>query len=70
MFVKYMNSRSENLYLPGRSMNAWVKANCYSGRRTGNLPYERGGDAHWKIDMKPLKETNLGVAQAFLTTKR
>ena len=27
--------------------------------------YERGGDARWKFWIKPLKETDLGVAQAF-----
>ena len=30
----------------------------------GELSYETGGDARWKIRIKPLKETNLGVAQA------
>ena len=32
--------------------------------------YERGGDARRKFWIKPLKETDLGVAQAFLTPKR
>ena len=27
--------------------------------------YERGGDAHWKFWIKPLKETDQGVPQAF-----
>ena len=31
----------------------------------GGLPYERGGDARGKFWIKPLKETNLGVAQPF-----
>ena len=35
--------------------------NCYGG---GGLPYESDGDARRKIRIKPLKETNLGVAQA------
>ena len=35
----------------------------------GRLPYERGGDAGRKFWIKPLKETNLGVAQPFLTPK-
>ena len=30
----------------------------------GGLPYESDGDARQKIRIKPLKETNLGVAQA------
>jgi len=30
----------------------------------GGLPHERDGDARRKIEIKPLKETNLGVAQA------
>ena len=33
-------------------------------RPGGGLPYETDGDARWKIRIKPLKETNLGVAQA------
>ena len=31
----------------------------------GNSAYERGGDARRKFRIKPLKETDLGVAQAF-----
>ena len=30
----------------------------------GLPPYETDGDVRWKIRIKPLKETNLGVAQA------
>ena len=30
----------------------------------GGLPYESDGDAHPKIRIKTLKETNLGVVQA------
>ena len=33
----------------------------------GGLPCERGGDAYPEIGIKPLRETNLRVAQAFLT---
>ena len=36
----------------------------------GDSTYERGGDTHRKFWIKPLKETDLGVAQAFLTPKR
>ena len=32
-------------------------------RGGGGLPYERDGDARRKFWIKPLKETNLGVAQ-------
>ena len=32
----------------------------------GDSAYERGGDASRKFVIKPLKETDLGVAQAFL----
>ena len=35
----------------------------------GGLPYKRGGDARRKFWIKPLKETNVGVAKAFLTPK-
>ena len=31
----------------------------------GGLPYERDGDDRRKFWIKPLKETNLGVAQPF-----
>ena len=31
----------------------------------GNSTYERGGDARRKFWIKPLKETDLGLAQAF-----
>ena len=31
----------------------------------GDSAYERGGDARRKLWIKPLKETDLGVAQAF-----
>ena len=33
--------------------------------RRGDSAYERGGDARQKFWIKPLKETDLGVAQAF-----
>ena len=36
------------------------------GRSPGGLPYERDGDACRKIRIKPLKETNLGVAQVLI----
>ena len=36
----------------------------------GGLPYERGGDTRRKFWIKPLKQTNLGVAQPFLTPRR
>ena len=32
--------------------------------------YERGGDARRKFWIKPLKETDLGMAQPFLTPRR
>ena len=41
-----------------------------SDQARGRLPYERGGDACLKFWIKPLKETNLGVAQPFLTPKK
>ena len=36
----------------------------------GDSVYERGGDARRKFWIKPLKETDLEGAQAFLTPKR
>ena len=35
------------------------------GRGGGDSAYEKGGDAGWKFWIKPLTETDLGVAQAF-----
>ena len=28
------------------------------------FPYKSDGDASWKIEIKPLRETNVGVIQA------
>ena len=39
-----------------------------SGRGDG-LPYVRDGDARWKIRIRPLKETNLGMAQVLFNPK-
>ena len=36
----------------------------YLGR--GGTAYERGAVARWQFSIKALKETDLGVAQAFL----
>ena len=36
-----------------------------TGVGRGGLPYERGRDARRKFGIKPLKETNLDVAQPF-----
>ena len=30
----------------------------------GDLSLKSDGDAHWKIEISPLKETKVGVAQA------
>ena len=35
-----------------------------------SFPGEKGGDARLKFWIRPLKETDLGAAQAFLTAKR
>ena len=34
------------------------------------LTYERGWDAYQRVCIKPLKQADLGVAQAFLTPKK
>ena len=47
-------------YFQGRS-----RTTGWGGGRQGRLPYESGGDARLKFWIKPLKETNLGVAQPF-----
>ena len=36
----------------------------------GDSAYERGGDARREFWIKPLKETDLGVAQGFFNPKR
>ena len=38
----------------------------FVARGGGDSAYERGGDARRKFWIKPLKQTDLGVAQAFL----
>ena len=42
-----------------------IKLQKRYGPGGGGLPYERGGDARQNFWIKPLKETNLGVAQPF-----
>ena len=51
---------------------AWTRRDSNPGHTTlttvitrGDSAYERGGDARRKFWIKPLKETHLGVAQAF-----
>ena len=52
-------------------MNIFLISSIYlalepsSAPRGGDSAYERGGDACKKFWIKPLKETDLGVAQAF-----
>ena len=45
-----------------RSTSRKESSSCTPG---GDPSYERGGDARRKFRIKPLKETDLGVAQAF-----
>ena len=35
---------------------------CEMPEPRGRLPYKSDRDAHWKIQIKPLRETNVGVA--------
>ena len=44
---------------------SWVKVKRLETPRGRNSAYERGGDARRKFCIKPLKETDLGVAQEF-----
>ena len=48
-------------------MSKWVIAGDKKSLQSGggDSAYERGGDACRKFWIKPLKETDLGVAQAF-----
>ena len=41
-----------------------VNSSLVDTPRGGDSAYERGGDARRKFWIKPLKETDLGVAQA------
>ena len=50
-------------------MSSEPKSTCAYIAPGGGLPYERGGDVRRKFWIKPPKETNLGVALAFLTPK-
>ena len=50
--------------LPGENLTAYQYRRLTPGGLGEGLPCERGGDARRKIWIKPLKETNLGVAQA------
>ena len=44
---------------------SWFKMSTPPGGGAGDSTYERGGDARRKFWIEPLKETDLGVAQAF-----
>ena len=45
--------------------NFAIPARVFTRGGGGNSAYERGGDARRRFWMKPLKETDLGVARAF-----
>jgi len=45
-----------------KKKKASIKVSSYF--TPGGTPHERDGDARRKIRIKPLKETNLGMAQA------
>ena len=51
------------LYTPNKALSCLVLSMLSRGER--RPAYERGGDARWKFWIKPLKETDLGGAQAF-----
>ena len=43
----------------------WIQLQACKKHIGGDSAYERGGDARRKFWIKPLKETDLGVVQAF-----
>ena len=45
-------------------MNKTLKYITSSSFSAGEHPYEKVGDDYWKIWIKPLEETNVGVARA------
>ena len=45
--------------------HCWPTMLHVTPRGGGDSAYERVGDAHQKFGIKPLKETDLGVAEAF-----
>ena len=54
------------LYKTANKALSCLVLSMLSRREGGGDPaYERGGDARWKFWIKPLKETDLGGAQAF-----
>ena len=62
---------SRNIHFHDFSLKNYL--NRYAKQNKSGSAYERGGDARRKFWIKPLKETDLGVAQPpkiFLTPKR
>ena len=53
------------LYIGGMLFTGTVPDKLVGTHPRGHIPYETDGDARQKIRIKGLKETNLGVAQAF-----
>ena len=66
-----MGSKSDKIKQSKCSIPRLINWFSISTSWGGNSAYEGGGDARRKFSIKPLKETDLGVAQAFfLTPKR
>ena len=57
---------SGNLFKLERFAITFAQALAIAIGARGGSAYEKGGDARRKFWIKPLKETDLGVAQAFL----
>ena len=68
-FLCSLKFSSQNRRLHSKSINHVMRLTSLfltylNSRGGGGLPYESDGDARRKIRIKPLKETNLSVAQA------
>lgn len=54
----------------GMDMSSRGRRLTRASKSGGELPYEGDGDARRKVRIKPLKEPNLGMAQALSDRKR
>ena len=61
----HLRLMSKFAFVPEKLPQAFGETGVWAARGGGDSAYERGGDARRKFWIKTLKETDLGVAQAF-----